>query len=56
MEDLDSREEQLQSIKAVYDGLNMFVCLRNGIWKKSLLPGHSFRDGLQAGKNWDFQN
>ncbi len=28
----------------------MFVCLpTNGIWKKSLLTGHSFCDGLQAG-------
>ncbi len=26
-EDLDPRDEQLQSIKAVYNGLNVFVCL-----------------------------
>ena len=30
MEDLDPGEEQLQSIKAVYDGLNVFVCLPIG--------------------------
>ncbi len=36
MEDLNPREEQLQSIKAVYDGLNVFVCLPIGFGKKSL--------------------
>ncbi len=52
MEDLDPRDKQLQSM-AVYDGLNVFVCLSTdpGFGKKSLLPGHSFRDGLQAGKS-----
>ncbi len=30
MKDLHPREEQLQSIKAVYDGLNVFVCLPTG--------------------------
>ncbi len=33
MEDLHPREEQLQSIKAVYDGLNVFVCLPTGFGK-----------------------
>ncbi len=27
MEDLNPREEQLRSIKAVYDGQNVFVCV-----------------------------
>ncbi len=33
IEDLGPREEQLQSIKAVYDGLNVFVCLPTGFEK-----------------------
>ncbi len=33
MKDLHPREEQLQSIKAVYDGLNVFVCLPTGFGK-----------------------
>ncbi len=52
MEDL---EEQLRSIKAVR--WTERVCLpTNWIWKKSLLPGHSFCDGFQAGQSRDFQN
>ncbi len=33
MEDLDPRDEKLQSIKAVYDELNVFVCLPTGFGK-----------------------
>ncbi len=33
MEDLHPREEQLRSIKAVYDGQNVFVCLPTGFGK-----------------------
>ncbi len=33
MKDLHPREEQLESIKAVYDGLNVFVCLPTGFGK-----------------------
>ncbi len=33
MEDLHPREEQLHSIKAVYDGLNVFVSLPTGFGK-----------------------
>ena len=33
IEDLDPKEEQLQSIKEVYDGLNVFVCLLTGFGK-----------------------
>ncbi len=53
MKDLGPREEQLQSIKAVYDGLNVFVCLPT---RFGLLPGHFFHDVLQAGQSWDFQS
>ncbi len=30
---VEDREEQLQSIKAVYNGLNVFVCLPTGFGK-----------------------
>ncbi len=34
MEDLYPREEQLQSIKAVYDGQKVFVCLYIYVYKQ----------------------
>ncbi len=47
MEDLDPREEQLQSIKALYVGLNLFVCLPTGFGKRfSISFMMDFRLGL----------
>ncbi len=52
MDDLDPKEEQLSPLRQY-----TMVCLPTGFGKKFiLLPGHFFRDGLQAGQSWDFHN
>ena len=50
MEDLDPREEQLQSIKVVYDGLNVFVCLPTEFWKSLCYQAIPFVMDFKQGK------